>query len=68
MFQLLRGVCCCGLFYMWEKRGELGFVWGALGFVWSVPCMGYDDVVKGGVATAEARKPQFDDHFEVMWY
>jgi len=29
--------------------------------------MGYDNIVKGGVATAEARKPQFDDHFENMW-
>lgn len=33
----------------------------------SVPCMGYDDIVKGGVATPEARKSQFDDHFEDMW-
>jgi len=28
--------------------------------------MRYDNVVKGGVATAEARKSQFDDHFEDM--
>lgn len=37
----------------------MGTFWGR----WSVPCVGDDDVVKGGVATAEARESQFDDHF-----
>ena len=56
---------------VWGEEGLVGFCMdGGLDRCWlglSVPCMGDDNVVEWGVTTPEARKSQFDDHFEDMW-